>query len=189
MLIPVKGSSAGSVPTPVYAVELAQLYPNARIAQLGDASGAYRDLIPDLHTIWNTKKALAKLTSLQSVSSQDMDFFQFYWGAKNVSSAIQYASYDTTEDTTLTGFIKLTHEPVDKIQSLLEANLKDIEQRVKGFRYFVAGGGLHTILALPQMYTYKVGNITFIDWLVSLAAGQSINNVHCDPCEIAEEIN
>ncbi|NOR19196.1 MAG: hypothetical protein GQ538_03810, partial [Xanthomonadales bacterium] len=38
----VAGSSAGSIPSPYYAMRIAEQYPAARISQLGDASGGYR---------------------------------------------------------------------------------------------------------------------------------------------------
>jgi len=41
-LVFVTGSSAGAIPSPLYASRVAQHYPKARVVQLGDAAGGYR---------------------------------------------------------------------------------------------------------------------------------------------------
>jgi hypothetical protein len=38
----VTGSSAGAIPSPIYAADLARHYPRARVVQLGDGAGGYR---------------------------------------------------------------------------------------------------------------------------------------------------
>ena len=51
----------------------------------------------------------------------------------------------------------------------------------------MAGGELHTILLRPELYTYRVGEVSFVDWLARLAAGNAVDNVHCgNDCAEAE---
>ena len=183
----VTGSSAGSIPSPFYSVKLAEHYADARVVALGDGSGGYRgfgDTRP--HDMWGTLDVVTGVGHLTDMASEDFAFHQLYIAAAKANPQIALASYDTAEDDVQRQFLALAGNPSESLQPLLDANLADISAAAPGFRAFVAGGELHTILLRPELYTYRVGDVRFVDWLAQLAAGDAVENVHCDDCAAAE---
>jgi hypothetical protein len=184
----VTGSSAGSIPSPFYSVKLAEHYEGARVVALGDGSGGYRgfgDVRP--HDFWGTLDVVAGVGHLTDMASEDFAFHQLYVAAAKANSQIALASYDTAEDNVQKQFLALAGNPSESLQPLLDANLEEISAAAPDFRAFVAGGELHTILLRPELYTYRVGEVSFVDWLARLAAGNAVDNVHCgNDCAEAE---
>ncbi len=183
----VTGSSAGSIPSPFYAVKLAEHYPQAAVVQLGDASGGYRGFANfNPYESWRTDSIIAELDYTANIPGPEFSFHQLYMAAADANPNIQLASFDTVEDSVQKQFLALGGSPAEFLQPLLETNLAEISARVPDFRYFVAGGDVHTILLRPEAYTYKADGVAFIDWLTSLAAGETVANVKCAECSVAE---
>jgi hypothetical protein len=184
----VTGSSAGSIPSPFYAVEIAQRYPVAAVTQLGDASGGYRGFANfSPYEIWNTDDVVADLTHINSIPADEFSFHHLYIAAVQENPNIRYASYDNAEDDVQKQFLALGGTPVELLQPLLEQNLAEISAAIPDFRYYVAGGAMHTILLRPEVYTYEVAGTRFVDWLAGLAQGAPINNVMCADCSVAPD--
>ncbi len=72
----VTGSSAGAMPSPYYAVQLATHYPHARVSQLGDGAGGYRRSATGTrpHEAWGT---LAVLTQHPAWAKEETDSFNY----------------------------------------------------------------------------------------------------------------
>jgi hypothetical protein len=182
----VTGSSAGSIPSPFYAVKIAQQYPAAAVTQLGDASGGYRGFANfNPYDIWATDRVVADLKRINSIPANEFSFHHLYIAAAQENANIRYASYDNAEDDVQKQFLALGGTPVESLQPLLEQNLAEIGASVPGFRYYVAGGAMHTILLRPEVYTYEVNGTRFIDWLAGLEAGATVFNVMCNDCSAA----
>lgn len=182
----VTGSSAGSIPSPFYAVKLAAHYPDAAVTQLGDGSGGYRGFANfNPYEIWAVDQVVADLDYVDSISASDFSFHHLYIAAAQENSNIRYASYDNAEDDVQKQFLMLGGTPVQSLQTLLEQNLAEITAAIPGFRYYVAGGPMHTILLRPEVYAYEVNGTQFIDWLAGLEAGAPVFNVMCDDCSVA----
>lgn len=179
----VTGSSAGSIPSPYYAMLLAESYPQARIVQLGDGSGGYRSFgeVPP-HEEWGTLDALSHIEEFAAMESQDLDFEALFGVAKAHHPSITFAQYDTAEDNVQKRFLALADAETPSLLGLIEANQADIRSEVPGFHSFIAGGELHTILLRPEFYSYRVGDVTLRDWVADLAAGQAVDDVHCSAC-------
>jgi len=183
----ISGSSAGSIPSPVYAHWVAEHWPEARIAQLGDGAGGYRGATEaQPYLKWGTVDLLGwkELVDLGS----DFSFEDLYVGAAARSSAVQYAQYDTAEDAVQLGFLRLSGQAEASLLPLLDANHAEITTADPGFRYFVAGGDLHTILRRPEVYSYRVGDQTFLSWLTELVEGQPLSDIRCKECLVAEGV-
>ena len=183
----VTGSSAGSIPSPFYAVKLAEQYQQAEVIQLGDASGGYRgfaDFSP--FEAWDTDSVVADLEYVADIAAEDFSFHHLYIAAAQANPQITLASFDTVEDSVQKQFLALGGTPAEFLQPLLDANLAEISQAVPDFRYFIAGGDMHTILLRPEMYTYKADTVRFLDWLRSLANGETVANARCANCSVAE---
>jgi hypothetical protein len=76
----VSGSSAGAIPSPVYARQLAESYPEARVVQLGDGAGGYRNLSQaQPHVQWNALGALAsRYAEFASMAPEEFSFEALY---------------------------------------------------------------------------------------------------------------
>jgi len=192
MLVPrqifVTGSSAGSIPSPFYAVKLAQYYPRADIVQLGDASGGYRGFANfNPYDVWATDEVVGELAYVSEISADDFSFHQLYIGAAQTRPGIRFASYDNAEDDVQKQFLAMGGTPTESLLPLLETNLNEISEAIPDFRYYVAGGSMHTILLRPDVYSYEVAGVRFVDGLTDLAAGEPVQNVMCVNCALAPE--
>ena len=84
-------------------------------------------------------------------------------------------------------FLALGGTPTESLLPLLQGNLEEISAAIPDFRYYVAGGTMHTILLRPEVYSYEVAGVRFVDWLTELAAGEPVQNVMCVDCTMAPE--
>jgi hypothetical protein len=184
----VTGSSAGSIPSPFYALKLAQQYPRADVVQLGDASGGYRGFANfNPYDVWATDEVLADMDYISTIPADEFSFHHLYIGAAQARPGIRFASYDNAEDNVQKQFLALGGTPTESLQPLLETNLNEITDAIPDFRYYVAGGDMHTILLRPEVYSYEVEGVRFVDWLTDLATGEPVQNVMCLNCEMAPE--
>jgi hypothetical protein len=184
----VTGSSAGSIPSPYYAMLISERYPEASISQLGDGSGGYRlngqELRPQDN--WGTLGRLRELPELESLPSENFDYETLYITAAGRSPEIMFAQYDSAEDVTQKKFLAAGGaEPVSLLSNIL-ANQADIRSEVSNFRSYIAGGDVHTILGRPEFYTYQVNGISLRDWVADLVNGKAISDVHCSDCSEPE---
>ncbi len=179
----VTGSSAGSIPAPFYAIRMSDHYVNARVIALGDGSGGYRgfgNFTP--YEAWATDTVIADLAFTRDIPAQAFSFHQLYIAAAQHDPGLMLSSFDTAEDDVQKQFLALGGAPADSLQPLLEANLEEITERAPQFRYFVAGGDMHTILLRPETYSYVTNGVRFVDWLTRLANGEPVDNVMCGDC-------
>jgi hypothetical protein len=64
----------------------------------------------------------------------------------------------------------------------LEANIAELETDVPRFTSYVAPGSMHVITNRPEMYTMRVGEVAFTDWLAALVGGgPAPESVSCEP--------
>ena len=181
----VSGSSAGSIPSPVYASWLAEAWPEARITSLGDGAGGYRGASEQPpYLSWGTQEALGweRLTEL----GDQLSFEDLYVAAAARQPRVRYATFDTAEDSVQLDFLRLANQASDSLLTLLDANHDEIATANPEFRRYVAGGELHTILGRPELYTYRVGEQKFVDWLTDLVEGRDPGSVRCGDCTVAE---
>ncbi len=184
----VSGSSAGSIPSPYYAMLIAEQYEGSVVAQLGDGSGGYRrtgEFTPE--TSWKALDVLGIQPEFAGMTSADFNYEALYVAAAKRHPNLIFAAYDTAEDNVQKRFLELGGTPAEALQPLLDANQADIRSEVDNFRSFVAAGELHTILGRPELYSYRVGEIALVDWLADLAAGETVPDVHCGACEYERE--
>ena len=183
----VTGSSAGAIPSPVYASLLAAEYPNARIAQLGDGAGGYRrgglaDVRPNRS--WGTGTFLNSIPGFAGVPVDDINYEKLYVAAAQANPDITFARYDAAEDSVQKRFLGIAGERPERLLDLLRANNADIRAAVPNFRTFVVGGESHTVLGRHEFYTYGVGDASLRDWVAALANFEPVADVTCDDCSI-----
>ena len=185
----VTGSSAGAIPSPVYATLLARAYPEARLTQLGDGAGGYRGIDDEARPQdrWGTLDWLADDPVFRDVDEENFSFEALYVAAARAHPDATFARYDTAEDSVQLQFLEIGGQPAESLLPLLRENQAEIEAQVGNVRSFVAGGGVHTILLRPQFYTFRVNDVTVRDWVAGLAGGTPVKDVACGDCAVAEE--
>ena len=184
----VSGSSAGSIPSPYFAMQIAEQYPDARVAQLGDASGGYRmegqTVRP--HDQWGTIARLRQSPAFSDIESETFEYAGLYINAYKRQPNVVFAQYDTAEDKTQKFFLSLAGSEPTTLLSIIEANHADIRGTVSNFHSYIAGGDLHTILTQPEFYAYHVDGVLVRDWVASLVNGEEVSDVRCSDCTEAE---
>jgi len=181
----VAGSSAGAIASPYYAALVADHYPEAKVTQLGDGAGGYRQLVPGIqpHEQWGSFSFLSGTPAFAALQPTTFNFEQLYIAAANAHPAIQFSQYDTAEDQVQKQFLAMAGSPVKSLQPGLQANHADILARADNFNWFVAGGTMHTLLRRPEFYAFGARGVSFVDWLSQLAQGKEVSNVDCQQCQ------
>lgn len=185
----VTGSSAGAIPSPYYAWLIADNYPDARIAQLGDGAGGYRrsaDANISRMEQWGTMEHLAQHPEFADMPIEAFRYEDLYIAAAKRYPRIVFAEYDAAEDEVQKRFLAMAGNETTTLLDLLRANHADVRAEVDNFRTYIAGGDSHTILARPEFYTFHVNGRRVRDWVADLASYSDVEDVLCDSCAEAE---
>ena len=181
----VTGSSAGAIPSPYYAAIVANAYPDAQVAQLGDGAGGYRrineDSRPDEQ--WGTFDFLTQTKGFENVQKDSFNYEKLYIAAAAANPDILFAQYDAAEDDVQKRFLALSGSKGVQLLDALNANHADIDAAVPNFRSFITGGASHTILQRPEFYSYGAKEHSVADWVGDLANFKSVHNVSCGSAE------
>jgi len=184
----VTGSSAGSIPSPYYALQLANQFPGAQVSQLGDGSGGYRRMNQTAapQVVWQTIQALSVEPAFAELDDDTFNFEQLYVLAHKAQPKLRLHAYDTAEDDVQLQFLRLSGLDVGSLEEPLRLNQADIRREVPTFQSYIAAGELHTILRRPEFYTYAVGQRSVRDWLADIVAGESVSSVSCTQCSAVQ---
>lgn len=186
----VTGSSAGAMPSPYYAVRLAEHYPAARVTQLGDGAGGYRRSADGArpHEAWGTLEVMTQHSAWAEETVEAFNYERIYIGAARHLPQVQFAEYDTAEDSVQRRFLALSGNASAELLVNLQANQADIRAAAGNFVSYIAGGDVHTILGRPEFYSYTVGEASVRDWVADLVSGKPIADVACSDCRLPEFI-
>lgn len=178
----VTGSSAGAIPSPIYAGVVAEAYPEARVVQLGDGAGGYRvpDATPIVNTVWGVLEGLPDWEEFADETVEGFTFERYYIATAKRFPNITFAQYNTAHDDTQYQFLAILGMTDVNLLELLTANYDEIRAEVPTFYTYTAGGTLHTILRLPEFYTYEVQGVRLRDWVANLVAGEAVGDVTCE---------
>jgi len=183
----VTGSSAGAIPSPLYASLIADQYPNANIAQLGDAGGGYRFPQPDTRPrdTWGTFNYLPDLNGFDQIDPSQYSYEKLYIAAAKAHPNVRFARFDTSEDRAQKTFLAYRGVTGSMLPGLL-ANNDDIRHEVENFSAYVAEGDFHTIMHRDAFYTLETAGVRFRDWVARLAALEPTPFVTCEACIASE---
>ncbi len=181
----VTGSSAGSIPSPFYASIFANHYTNAKIAQLGDASGGYRRVNDDVrpNEQWGAFNFINSEAGFETLQARGFNYEKLYIAAAQANPDILFAEYDAAQDKVQKRFLALSGNQVSSLIGALQANHADIRAAVPNFRSYIGPGDSHTILLRPEFYTYESSGTAIRDWVADLAAFKTVKNVTCTACD------
>lgn len=183
----VTGSSAGAIPSPFYASIIADHYPQAQVAQLGDGAGGYRRLNEDSRPDeqWGTFDFLNSENGFNAVSAQGFNYEKLYIAAAKAQPKILFAEYDAAEDAVQKRFLALGGSETVELKASLTANHADIRAEVQNFRAYIGGGDSHTILLRPEFYAYASNGTAIRDWVAALSNFNDPGDVTCVDCATA----
>jgi hypothetical protein len=177
-IIFVTGGSAGAIPSPVFAAQIARHYPRARIVQLGDAGGGYRaPAIPGILARWGATEVLRRHAAYRSLDAAALTFESFYVVAARDAPGVRFAQYNNAEDKTQLFFLEQLGIRDASLPGLLALNLAEIRRTNPRFRSYTAPGTAHTILLTPQFYALTVDGVAVRDWVAALLDGRAVRNV------------
>ena len=190
----VAGSSAGAIPSPYFAMLVAEQYPDAAIGHLADAAGGYRtdenSASPESASVdeWGAFARLRRLPEFAELEPGNLNIVRLYEVAAGRFPNVTFAAFDNAEDRVqkaFTGLLLDGDEDVSLLPAIME-NQKEIHDAVINFRSFIAGGETHTILTLPSFYTLHVDGVRVRDWVSQLAQFGIVPNVRCSVCDVAQ---
>lgn len=177
-LVFVAGSSAGAIPSPFYAAQVARHYPHARIVQLGDGAGGYRaPPIPGILALWGATALLRSDPVFRGVDSASLTFETLYEVAAGTSPQVAFAQYNSAEDNVQLSFLALLGVRDVRLGTLLAANFADIRQVNSRLRTYTSPGPMHTILRRREFYTLTVDGVLVRDWVADLLDGKRVSDV------------
>ncbi|MER3450909.1 MAG: esterase [Thermus sp.] len=165
----VTGCSAGGYGAVFWADKILSTYKNVQIAVCGDAAlgVATRDFPGN--RVWNAR--LPELPGLGPNPSVE----EIYRALAQTYPSAAFSQYTTQLDGTQIYFYGLMKGEASPSQATAQewalraqASLKALAQE-KNFTYYLAPGSQHCILPRPELYTLKVGEVSLLDWLRSLA--------------------
>ena len=173
----VSGGSAGAIPSPIFAAQLARHYTKAQVVQLGDGAGGYRTnrLAPQLE-LWGATRALKHDPLYSDLDVATANFEDFYSRAAPLPN-LQLAQINSIEDRTQLFFLAQLGHEVKSLAPLLSASIADLRKSNPQLRTYTMPGAVHTVLTRPDFYTAKVDDVALTKWLDDLVNGRKTANV------------
>jgi len=185
----ITGESAGGLGASFHAPWIIERYPETRIAVLGDSAGGYSAPNIDLGMVFRPWGTLALLpdwiSGLADVeSTAELQFEDFYIEAATHYPDVAFAQYNTVHDEVQSFFMSLV-QGAPALEDVLPGTLDTIADAAPNFRSYLAAGADHTILHKPEFYSATTSGVAIRDWVAALAAGEPVESVMCDPCEVS----
>jgi len=179
----VMGSSAGAVPVPLYAARAADALPDADVAALADAAGAFPADTPSaqlraLHARWGSLDTLPDWPETEQLAAEGYTAPDLFVAAGHHQPRLRLARVDNAYDETLAEAL-----PADTDElAVIVGNDRVVEDADVPLSSFVAAGTGHTVLGDDVLYTLTVDGRSFLDWLTALVDGESPSDVTCQAC-------
>jgi hypothetical protein len=173
----VTGGSAGAIPSPIFASQLARHYTKAHVVQLGDGAGGYRThRLAQWLQLWGATRAVKHDPLYRDLNVETANFEDFYLRAAPVPN-LQLAQINSIEDRTQLFFLGQLGNQVTSLAPLLSANIADLRKSNPKLRTYTMPGAVHTVLTRPDFYTAKVDDVALSKWLDDLVNGRKTGNV------------
>ena len=171
----VAGGSAGSLPSPVYALAMARRYPNARVVQIGDGAGAFRVAASLTH--WGAVDGLKRDAAFASIDPAAPSYLALYELVARAAPRVQLTQINSADDSVQHRYLELRGNPDTRVSAWLSRNLAELQRAIPGFRSYSMPGTDHTVLLRPQFYAASVEGVSLRDWVARLLAGREVTDV------------
>lgn len=181
----VTGSSAGGVPSPMFAGLASDALPDADIASLSDASGAYPSspaINAAIGSLWGTFANVPDWPENEGLTAEDWGVPTLFVQAGLHDPDIRFARYDAAYDEVQQEFSDAAGFAGDDLLTTIQDNEAQIEAAGVPVASYIPPGTVHTILGDNLLYTLEVDGVPFIDWLTDYVAGDEVDDVVCTDC-------
>jgi hypothetical protein len=178
----VTGVSAGSLGSAVFAHTIAERYPDARVAQLGDAAGGYRadrGVAASILDRWGTDDLF---TEFEEVDPGTVTFESFYTPPTATADNLRMAQVNYHADEVQLLFLQVMGVRDVPLVQLLDANLKEIAATSPDFRSYLLPGTEHGIIRSDAFYRAEVDGVRLRDWTAAWIEGADVATVDCADC-------
>ncbi len=154
--ITVIGGSAGAVASPAVAAQVADLFPQAEVRQVGDGVAGLRlDGSRRMLATWGADSVLAS-RGLPLPPEGD-PFVGMYRAAAKRHPSIRFSQVATTEDRRVSEILTLLGEDAGQLPTLIARSYGEIGAAVSCFSGYTLAGVEHTIMWRPTFFTTTVG--------------------------------
>ena len=175
--VAVFGESAGAISSAIYAADIADRYPQARVTQIGDAAGSYRS--PSITSIvanWNGVPATKQLMAYRNIDPASITHEKYYTMGSKHAPHVRYSQINMVDDALQQTFLNAL-QVKGSIPSLLAASFADIRQESPAFRTYTGSAKIHFTLSRPEFYTMSVDGVRLRDWVAGLVGSGEVMNV------------
>lgn len=184
----VTGSSAGAYGAIYHAPYLLAQYPEADALVLGDAGIGV--IPPDWQVLndWNIFENLPDFVpGMESLDTSNFSNNVLYSSQAAAYPDAQFAQFTNALDEVQIGFFLFSGSGLTPEMWVegMETSLDELDP-IENYSSYVAPGGGHTILALPEFYELEVDGVALLDWFNALLDGETPASVRCEECDAAE---
>jgi len=181
----VAGSSAGSAGAPAYGGGAHDVWPDADIAVIADASAAYPgtpEITLAIGGLWGIEGSIPLWPETADLPLEAWSLPGLFVNAAKHDPDLRFATYNNAFDKVQAGFSAMIGQDAANLVDLIDANNSWITEQGVDVRHWVAPGTDHTVLGDNELYKQKVGGDSLIDWLTAFIAGEPGSDVHCTDC-------
>lgn len=173
----IAGSSAGAISAPFYAGFVAEQYPNAQIATLGDCSGGYHFPMTDTLENWGTLSLMQNELGVTDIPIENLNFetSTIVNGARYPD--VIFTQFNVDEDKVEQQFVSMSSGLDTPLAEMLAANHADIRAEIDNFRTYTVNDTYHMILPTKRFYKESVNGVLFYKWVTDLTNGVDVEDV------------
>lgn len=182
----VAGSSAGSAGAPAYGGGASDLWPDADISVIADASAAYpgtKEITLAVGALWGIDGSIPPWPETADLPQEAWSLPGLFVNVSKHDPDVRFATYNNAFDRVQAGFSALIGQDASNLVAAIDANNSWITEQGVDVRHWVAPGDDHTILGEPELYTQKVDGHSLVDWLGDFIVGKPGEDVHCTDCQ------
>jgi hypothetical protein len=114
---------------------------------------------------------------VQLGDAAEFTFERLYLAAARSAPRVHFAQVNAANDATQAFFLGLLGVKATPLPRLLATDLAELRDGVPWFHSYTLPGKVHTILRSNAMYTARVDNVQFRDWLQALVDDDTVEDV------------
>jgi hypothetical protein len=187
------GGSAGAYGSIFHADAVLSHYDGVRVVQLGDAGVGVVTRDWEGLAEWGTFDEIPDLEALEGLNLTPANFNTELYRATALAYPDNFFSqYTNWTDEVQIGFFFLQgggatpQEAGGNWVTGARSRMTGLNSSLPNYANFVIGGGQHTILSLPEFYTYASNGVRVRDWVADMLAGEDVPDVLCNNCNAPE---
>jgi len=165
---------------------VAEQYPDADVAALGDGAGGYGAnpvVMGFLNAQWGIADGIPDWSVADGIDVTTLGAPDNYILAVNQFDNLRVARFDDAYDSVQAGFASLFS--LSGGGTVLDVVLESeayIEQAGIDLPVFIAAGNDHTTMLAEDFYELEEGGVRWVDWLTDFITGEPLDDVKCTDC-------